>query len=98
MQLANRREFIASTTALAASTYLAGCTTSAPTSTSPDIKAATGGMVAPNANLTLAGMPSIDQAIANRALKYSDFRGKGFAGWHPDGQSVLVAYREKNTR
>ncbi len=95
--MANRREFIVGTSAAAASAYLAGCATSAPSGSVPDVKAAMGGVVLPNANLTLAGMPGIDQAIANRALKYSDFRGKAFAGWHPDGQSILVTYREKNT-
>ncbi len=55
-------------------------------------------MVQPNPNLTLRGLPGIEQSIADRAAKYSDFRGKPFVGWHPNGRSILVGYREKNTR
>jgi dipeptidyl aminopeptidase/acylaminoacyl peptidase len=105
----NRREFIVSAGAVAASSLLSGCasTVTPPASVSAKSAVATavatnaatagGAFVAPNANLTLVGMPRIEQVIADRAVKYSDFRGKGFRGWHPDGKSMLIGYREKNT-
>ena len=45
----------------------------------------------------MLGVPPIEQAIADRVVRYSDFRGKAFRGWHPNGRSMLVNYREKNT-
>jgi hypothetical protein len=102
----NRREFIVSAGAVAASSLLSGCasTVTPPASVSAKRAVATavatnaatagGAFVAPNANLTLVGMPRIEQVSA---VKYSDFRGKGFRGWHPDGKSMLIGYREKNT-
>jgi dipeptidyl aminopeptidase/acylaminoacyl peptidase len=108
MTVINRREFIVSAGAVAATTLLPGCasTSTPPASVSAKtaVAAATGAananagpFFAPNANLTLVGMPPVEQAIADRAVKYSDFRGKAFGGWHPNGNSVLISYREKNT-
>ncbi len=98
----NRREFMVGSGAVALSslTYLPGCAAVAPPAElvrSPIVSAVSAIFVKPNANLTLVGVPPIEQAIADRVVKYSDFRGKAFRGWHPDGRSILVAYREKNT-
>ena len=90
----NRREFIAGSGAVAAVSLLPGCATVAP---SPVAQAVTTSFVKPNPNLTLVGMPPIEQTIADRAVKYGDFRGKAFAGWHPAGNAMLIGYREKNT-
>ena len=94
----NRREFMVGTGAVAL-TYLPGCASvAAPDmAKSPVAAAVSAAIVQPNANLTLRGVPPIEQAIADRVVKYSDFRGKAFRGWHPDGRSMLVNYREKNT-
>ena len=94
----NRREFMVGTGAVAL-TYLPGCASvAAPdTAKSPVAAAVSAAIVRPNANLTLLGVPPIEQAIADRVVKFSDFRGKAFRGWHPDGRSMLVNYREKNT-
>jgi dipeptidyl aminopeptidase/acylaminoacyl peptidase len=102
----NRREFIVSAGAVAASSLLAGCASTSTPSASVSAKTAvaTGtaqataaAFVVPNPNLTLVGMPRIEQLIADRAAKYSDFRAKSFRSWHPDGKSMLIGYREMNT-
>ena len=95
----NRRQFMIGSGAVAL-TYLPGCATVSLPSDLPKTPVATAvasAIVTPNANLTLVGVPPIEQAIADRVVKYSDFRGKAFRGWHPDGRSMLIGYREKNT-
>ena len=85
--------------------WLPGCASvnavsalSAPDATkTPVAVAVAASFVKPAASLTLIGVPPIEQAIADRVAKYSDFRGKAFRGWHPNGRSMLVSYREKNT-
>ena len=97
----NRREFMVGSGAVALTSiaYLPGCAlVSVPdVPKSPVAMAVSSAIVQPNANLTLIGVPPIEQAIADRVMKYSDFRGKAFRGWHPNGRSMLVNYREKNT-
>ena len=92
-----RRDFIAGSGATTALALLPGCVAVAPPAPAERVMSAPGAFVQPNANLTLLGMPPIEQAIADRAAKYADFRGRAFRGWHPSGESMLVAYREKNT-
>jgi dipeptidyl aminopeptidase/acylaminoacyl peptidase len=98
----DRREFILGAGSVAAVTLLPGCATTLTPPVSVSAKTATASAteatyIQPNANLTLVGMPRIEQSIADRAVKYSDFRGKAFRGWHPGGNSMLISYREKNT-
>ena len=94
----SRRYFIAGSGAAAALSWLPGCASVTPIASGESLKSAmAAAIVPPNPNLTLAGMPPIEQAIADRAVKYSDFRGKAFRGWHPNGKSMLISYREKNT-
>jgi dipeptidyl aminopeptidase/acylaminoacyl peptidase len=50
-------------------------------------------VVAPNPNLLIEGIPSIPQSIATRVGGYSDFRGHGFADWHPVRREMLVSHR-----
>jgi dipeptidyl aminopeptidase/acylaminoacyl peptidase len=50
-------------------------------------------VVAPNPNLLIEGIPAIPQALAARVGGYSDFRGHGFADWHPMRREMLVSHR-----
>ncbi len=51
------------------------------------------GMVAPNPNLRSEGIPHIPQSLATRVGGYSDFRGHGFADWHPLRSEMLISHR-----
>ncbi len=50
-------------------------------------------VVAPNPNLHMEGIPSIPQSLAARVGGYSDFRGHGFADWHPTRREMLINHR-----
>ena len=52
-----------------------------------------GPFIAPNANLHVEGIPPLPASIAVDVARYSDFRGQGFAGWHPLRPEMLVTYR-----
>lgn len=49
--------------------------------------------VAPNANLRVENIPPIPQALAERVAAYTEFRGVGFADWHPTRREMLVSHR-----
>lgn len=51
-------------------------------------------VVAPNPHLKADGIPSIAQAIADKASLYTEFRGYGLVQWHPTDGSLLVRHRE----
>ncbi len=55
--------------------------------------AAVAPVVEPNANLHIEGIPPIPQSLAARVGGYSDFRGHGFADWHPARREMLVSHR-----
>jgi dipeptidyl aminopeptidase/acylaminoacyl peptidase len=50
----------------------------------------------PNANLYVENIPPIPKSIADSLARYNDFRGHGFAAWHPKKREMIVAHREKN--
>ena len=50
-------------------------------------------VVAPNPNLLIEGIPAIPQSLAARVGGYSDFRGHGFADWHPVRREMLISHR-----
>ncbi|MFZ5549589.1 MAG: prolyl oligopeptidase family serine peptidase [Pseudomonadota bacterium] len=50
-------------------------------------------LVAPNANLHLEGIPPVPRSVAQAVEKYTDFRGHGFADWHPTQREMLVSHR-----
>ena len=52
-------------------------------------------VVTPNANLLADGIPAIPKAIADKVSLYTEFRGFGFVGWHPQERSMLVRHREQ---
>jgi dipeptidyl aminopeptidase/acylaminoacyl peptidase len=49
--------------------------------------------IAPNANLRADGLPTIPKALAERVGAYSEFRGHGFADWHPMRREMLITHR-----
>ncbi|MFN7780669.1 MAG: S9 family peptidase, partial [Betaproteobacteria bacterium] len=49
--------------------------------------------VIPNANLRVENIPPIPQALAERVAAYTEFRGVGFADWHPTRREMLVSHR-----
>jgi dipeptidyl aminopeptidase/acylaminoacyl peptidase len=51
------------------------------------------GVVAPNANLVVQGIPPIPTALAEQVARYTDFRGHSFVEWHPARREMLVAHR-----
>ena len=52
-------------------------------------------VVIPNPNLLADGIPAISRTIADQVALYTEFRGYGFAGWHPVERSMLVRHREQ---
>lgn len=55
--------------------------------------AASDGIVAPNANLFVQGIPPIPRSLVDRVQRYTDFRGHRFVDWHPRERRMLVAHR-----
>jgi dipeptidyl aminopeptidase/acylaminoacyl peptidase len=49
--------------------------------------------ILPNANLRADGIPPISKAVAERVGAYSEFRGHGFADWHPTRREMLITHR-----
>lgn len=50
--------------------------------------------VAPNANLFVQGIPPVPHSLADAVGRYNDFRGHGFADWHPTRREMLVSHRK----
>jgi len=51
-------------------------------------------VVVPNANLVVQGIPPVPQSLADAIGRYNDFRGHGFADWHPTQREMLVSHRK----
>ncbi|MBK1613207.1 S9 family peptidase [Rubrivivax gelatinosus] len=77
------RRFLFSAACAATALALAGCASAPPADA----------VVAPNAKLVVQGIPPIPQALAERVQRYNDFRGHGFADWHPTQREMLVLHR-----
>lgn len=69
--------------ALAAVIVLSACTTPPPPAA----------VLAPNANLVTQGIPPVPTSLAEQVAKYNDFRGHGFADWHPLQREMVVSHR-----
>ena len=85
--------------ACAASAWLL-CVASAMAQTAPAIAQETQpapaalGVLAPNANLLVQGIPAVPQSLADKVGGYNDFRGHGFVAWHPTRREMLVTHRK----
>ena len=55
------------------------------------------GVVVPNANLKVEGIPPIPAALANEVALYTEFRPRSLASWHPVRRELVVATRATNT-
>ena len=75
--------------ALLAAALLTACAGPARQASSPDA-----GTLLPNENLVLQGIPPIPMSLVRQVEKYTDFRGHGFADWHPTRNEMLVAHRK----
>ena len=53
--------------------------------------------VKPPPNLRAEGVPPIPAALAKKIGLYTEFRPKGFTGWHPVKREMLVATRAGNS-
>lgn len=51
-------------------------------------------VVAPNEHLLAQGIPPVPQSLADAIGRYNDFRGHGFADWHPTRREMLVSHRK----
>ncbi len=51
------------------------------------------GVITPNENLVLDGLPPIPAAIAEEVGPYTEFRSAGLASWHPVRREMLIATR-----
>lgn len=51
------------------------------------------GVVAPNDNLVLDGVPPVPAAIAEAARPYSEFRAASFWDWHPTRREMIIGTR-----
>ena len=59
----------------------------------PSRQDAPAGVIAPNANLVVQGIPPVPASIASTVARYNDFRGHRFVAWHPTRREMLVAHR-----
>lgn len=55
--------------------------------------AQTAEVLTPPAALVIQGIPAIPKTLAARVAAYTEFRGHGFADWHPTKAEMLVAHR-----
>jgi dipeptidyl aminopeptidase/acylaminoacyl peptidase len=53
-----------------------------------------GEVLAPNPNLVTQGIPPIPERLVAQVARYTDFRGHGFADWHPTQREMLVSHRK----
>ena len=86
------RPWLRTVAALGLSAVLAACAGLQPpgaTSRGPD----PAGVIAPNANLLVQGIPPIPASLAAQVDKYTDFRGHGFVTWHPTKPEMIVTHR-----
>jgi len=93
------RRSVASAAALALAAFVAACAPlpGAPPSSDPARSAPTAaitGVVAPNANLVVQGIPPIPATLAEEVARYTDFRGHRFVDWHPLKAEMLVSHRK----
>ena len=58
------------------------------------VEIAAEGSLLPNENLVLQGVPPIPMSLVRQVERYTDFRGHGFADWHPVREEMLVAHRK----
>jgi len=54
-------------------------------------------VVAPNANLTIVGIPPIPAALASKVAPYTEFKPNAAVSWHPTRRELVVATRTGNT-
>ncbi|MCD2343565.1 prolyl oligopeptidase family serine peptidase [Ideonella azotifigens] len=71
---------------LATAALVAACAT-------PTGPAGNTGVLAPNANLVVQGIPPVPMALVNSVQRYTEFRGTSFVDWHPNQREMLVAHR-----
>ena len=48
------------------------------------------GEIVPNENLVAEGIPKIPGSLADTVERYTNFRGAGFASWHPTRREMLI--------
>ncbi|MEO8134979.1 MAG: prolyl oligopeptidase family serine peptidase [Betaproteobacteria bacterium] len=54
-------------------------------------------VIQPTPNLRAEGIPPIPAALAKKIGLYTEFRPKGFVGWHPLRREMMVGARPANT-
>ena len=54
-------------------------------------------VVAPNANLSIVGIPPISAALASKVAPYTEFKPNAAVSWHPTRRELVVATRAGNT-
>lgn len=79
-----RRVLLAAAAAVAVAVAFTGCA----------VAPANDPVVPPNPNLVVQGIPPVTQSLVDRVARYTDFRGHGFADWHPQRREMLVTHRK----
>jgi dipeptidyl aminopeptidase/acylaminoacyl peptidase len=79
--------------ALAAAALLAA----SPRAQSPAAAPKKPAVIKPPDNLVTDGIPDIPAEIAEAVGRYTEFRGAGFAGWHPVRREILISTRFGDT-
>ena len=51
------------------------------------------GVVRPNENLVVQGVPPVPSSLAETVARYSEFRSAALAGWHPLRREMLISTR-----
>lgn len=59
----------------------------------PSARSPAAGTLLPNENLVVQGVPAIPVSLVQQVERYTDFRGHGFADWHPARDEMLVSHR-----
>lgn len=55
------------------------------------------GVIVPNENLVVEGIPKIPASLAESVGRYSEFRSAGFVSWHPSRREMLILTRFGDT-
>lgn len=54
--------------------------------------------ISPPAQVVVQGIPPIPESLAQEVIKYTEFSGHDFAGWHPLGEGMLVVHRSPQSK
>ncbi|WP_290429034.1 S9 family peptidase [Ideonella oryzae] len=57
------------------------------------LPSADSGLLAPNPNLVVQGIPPVPMSLVKAVEKYTEFSGDSFVDWHPNRREMLISHR-----